>query len=298
MGLGSTLKKGFKSIGGNFGGFTGGIFGGTNWLDELKGGGQDALDYISGKKAMEYNSAEAAKQREWEERMSNTAHQREVADLQAAGLNPVLSATGGMGASTPSGASASGNTNAGAELGAIINAISAVKQSANSAKANEIQEDQVNANIQNIQDEIKNRGINTASNVAKNNAEIRRYDAETRLSMAKAQGEETNNLINDTLGISNNEQGVNRSGAWGVHASQGIVKQRQRKVTDSKEIKGYKAENQRLAKENEAKDIELVRRMAKSGKFSQAELSMFVNPNTSLQQKRKIIAKGQAKGFK
>lgn len=147
---------------------------------------QDYLDaeerYISmasdaQKEANDFNAEQAQIQRDWSESMSASAHQREVADLKAAGLNPVISAYG-SGASVGSGAAASSSNNLTSAFGQLASqAVGAVAALANS--------------MQTSATSYANAGLSYSTSIR--SADVQQYAAElaskTNLDMNKATNE-------------------------------------------------------------------------------------------------------------
>ena len=82
----------------------------------------------------EFEAEEAQKARDWETQMSNTAVQRQVEDMEKAGVNPAvaLGNSGSIGASTPTSVSARGNSahigggTGGTDIGGVLNGLANV----------------------------------------------------------------------------------------------------------------------------------------------------------------------------
>ena len=135
-------------------------------------------------KAMAFNQSEAAKNRNWQEMLSNTAHQREVRDLMAAGLNPVLSAMNGNGASVGSGATAQGVTSQGAKGDTDTSANGAIANLLGSILSAQTQIEAANINAK-TQEAVADKYTAMERIVSEIAASASRYGADTSASASR-----------------------------------------------------------------------------------------------------------------
>lgn len=99
------------------------------WLNAVMSLVGGAMSQSGQSSANSTNRDLALQQMLFQKHMSNTAHQREVRDLRLAGLNPILSGTGGQGASSPAGATTHVENEKGAGVNSALDALRTVSQS-------------------------------------------------------------------------------------------------------------------------------------------------------------------------
>jgi len=136
----------------------------TNASNQSIANNATAANMAEAERNRQFQATSAKEQMEFQERMSSTAMQRAVLDAKNAGINPMLLG-GGTGASSPTGASASGD--AGSAVSTTLqNPLSGVSQfmsSALEAGLLDAQTSKVNAEKENIEANTKLTGKKTES---------------------------------------------------------------------------------------------------------------------------------------
>jgi len=120
-------------------------------LGFLGAGVSSAMAYKGQKDTNKQNLSIAREQMDFQERMSNTAYQRSMDDMEKAGLNPILAYKQG-GASSPSGASAVMQNPMGAAVDAGVRTASAYGD----VKLKHSQTEQTEALTHKVHEEVKN----------------------------------------------------------------------------------------------------------------------------------------------